>query len=570
MIRTMILFLMTLLFSTLPIHSINPMPPTSFHQGRHHLKQKQYTSALSSFLSAQQQQPTFAGSYIGEGMVHIKLGAIRKAATAFNRAATLDPNDSSAWHNAATSYNDLGAFKEAEHAYKRSLLLKMYKQLNQVSCTYQDRNGSMNHGWIISTTFFETNRNNVSILYLNDQEIEMETQIEMKTQIEMETQIETEIETMTTTTRIQTTQPFLAILSNIVLIDTLMVEKNACTIHTGRHSLLRTVPRNLGKQLSFPSKNAIIQFNETPVFSILQSTSPTNMYHWMCESMVRLILYLNYIKRNETTSIKIILIPKKRNEMIDATLSMLGIFTNKQFIVHRYQRDQTYHISTLEWIDWDYDYSIGGTFGPGSSEIKENNLNQIKIQWMSLSSSFNTSRPPTSVYYAPSFSLRLVSRQFQELLKLVPVVPTSHTISNPTLLWVSRRQAKTRHITNEKDIWNQMSATTSLSLSLPLTIHDGTSSFSDQIKMFQRAKVIIGPHGAGMTLIMFATSTASIMMFPLINEVGLDGYYHHIANAMQINFQTDSLLAMNRNLNMTFNQTQKDFIVEFVVDGVVK
>ena len=54
----------------------------------------------------------------------------------------------------------------------------------------------------------------------------------------METQIETQIETMTTTTRIQTTQPFLAILSNIVLIDTLMVEKNACTIHTGRHSLI--------------------------------------------------------------------------------------------------------------------------------------------------------------------------------------------------------------------------------------------------------------------------------------------------------------------------------------------
>ena len=34
--------------------------------------------------------------------------------------------------------------------------------------------------------------------------------------------------------------------------------------------------------------------------------------------------------------------------------------------------------------------------------------------------------------------------------------------------------------------------------------------------------------------------------------------------------EADSLLAMNRNLNMTFNQTQKDFIVEFVVDGVVK
>ena len=161
-----------------------------------------------------------------------------------------------------------------------------------------------------------------------------------------------------------------------------------------------------------------LRFNQhTPVFSIVQSTSPTNLYHWMCESMVRLILYLNHLTQNpNATATRTLLIPAHTgNAMINTTLSMLGVFTHKHVRVHRYRRDHTYHVATLEWVDWDDDPSVGS-----SPQMFADQYNHTRIQWQPWPS-FDASRPPTHVYYTPSFGLQLVACR---LLGMVDTMPT--------------------------------------------------------------------------------------------------------------------------------------------------
>jgi len=283
----------------------------------------------------------------------------------------------------------------------------------------------------------------------------------------------------------------------------------------------------------------------------------------MSESMVRLILYLNHLKQHPTTNAtRTLLIPAHTgNAMINTTLSLLGVFTHKHLRVHRYRRDRTYHVATLEWVDWDNDPSV-----ESSPRTVADQYNHTRIQWQPWPS-FDAPRPPTHVYYTPSFGVQLAARRLLAMVdRAVPTtgtVPTGATTGAPPplVLWASRRLAKTRHVVNEQTVWGELAR-----LGHRVHVHDGTGSLSDQIRWFNNAQIVVGPHGAGMTLIMFSKPTTAVMMFPLASEVvHHDGYYHHVASSVGIqHFVALPLFALNRNKNVTFNRTHVDGIVGFV------
>ncbi|MGV1869099.1 glycosyltransferase family 61 protein [Agrobacterium rosae] len=72
-------------------------------------------------------------------------------------------------------------------------------------------------------------------------------------------------------------------------------------------------------------------------------------------------------------------------------------------------------------------------------------------------------------------------------------------------IYVSRSKARARHILNEKEI-------------IPIldrfgfeTVHCEDLSFAEQVKIFSQASIIIGPHGAGLTNMMFMQCGAAVL-----------------------------------------------------------
>ncbi len=84
------------------------------------------------------------------------------------------------------------------------------------------------------------------------------------------------------------------------------------------------------------------------------------------------------------------------------------------------------------------------------------------------------------------------------------------TQSEPTLkLYIARDDAKTRKIRNEKFLKDQLEARGFQSI-IP-----GNLSHKDQVQLFNKAKIIVGTHGAGLTNLLFAQAGGKVIeIFP--------------------------------------------------------
>jgi tetratricopeptide (TPR) repeat protein len=572
---TLLWLLLLLLFSPLQCQqqtrvSSPPPPPYAFHQGRRSLKEGNYENALKFFHDAQVASPKFAGSYIGEGMVRIRMGLTREAANAFQQAVVVDSTDASAWHNAATAYTDLGESKKATLCYQKSVAIKMSKQVNGIQC----------------------GENNL-LVHSSTWTLAMRYDSQTKTALAVPSNVGVGDNAL-----ISFVTPFLITLDNVTIIDTLMIESNKCIIHLGRHGWLRTTPRGLHRALaslstsssssSHPSHHHphTIQFHEIPVFSLLQSTSSTNMYHWMAESVVRLVLWQHYRRQRVNKKI-ILLVPSSR--LVNATLELLGILQDHDITIHHHQSGNVYDIRILEWVDWEaqegekeeHEQQEGSKAGDNDKvhedEVEQEETSSTLVNGSQRNQGVNIvawppmpsrPRPPTHIYYAPYSGLRMVRKtilqaSLMNMNQHAKMVSSSRYQYDPSsLLWVSRKNAKTRHILNEKIIWDRQQK----KHATIVVVHDGTSTLAKQLQLFHEAGIIVGPHGAGMTLIMFARHTTPVLMFPLVSElVHNDGYYHHIAASNgKMTLQTPSMLSMERNKNMTLNKTQVDVVMGFL------
>ena len=92
------------------------------------------------------------------------------------------------------------------------------------------------------------------------------------------------------------------------------------------------------------------------------------------------------------------------------------------------------------------------------------------------------------------------------------------------LLYVTRRDARSRRIVNEEQIVKLLRR-----LGFEI-VCPGELSFSEQIRLFAQARVIIGPHGAGLTNTVFAPQNATLIeLFPE-NYININGCYWALAN----------------------------------------
>lgn len=199
-----------------------------------------------------------------------------------------------------------------------------------------------------------------------------------------------------------------------------------------------------------------------------------NYYHWMVDILPRLSLLEQF---EQLQRIPLIL-PKKLKAYQKESLQLAGVSPERMVCLERgyYQVDKLYFPSYLSMIG---------------------NTSKHAISW---------------------------------LRKRFLAQDTAQESSSKGYLYISRSDASIRRVINEDKIIEFLSSIGFEIITL------GKMPFVEQIKTFSSAKVVIAPHGAGLTNIIFAPpNTTVIEMFPETkNQV--DGCYWTIADTCGYNY----------------------------------
>lgn len=86
-------------------------------------------------------------------------------------------------------------------------------------------------------------------------------------------------------------------------------------------------------------------------------------------------------------------------------------------------------------------------------------------------------------------------------------------------LYVNRRDARKRRLLNESEVWPLFAAKGFESVSA------ANLSFREQAALFSEAEAIAGPHGAGLSHILFAPGVKTLEIFPLEKAFDIDYFY---------------------------------------------
>jgi len=89
--------------------------------------------------------------------------------------------------------------------------------------------------------------------------------------------------------------------------------------------------------------------------------------------------------------------------------------------------------------------------------------------------------------------------------------------------------------------------------------HLETMTFVEQIQLFRSAKLIIGPHGAGLAWILFCNPAAKIV--EIANTLDKQGHYRNICNHLKLSYTQYSEVEWDSN-NMIFDPYKFNFFLE--------
>lgn len=115
------------------------------------------------------------------------------------------------------------------------------------------------------------------------------------------------------------------------------------------------------------------------------------------------------------------------------------------------------------------------------------------------------------------------------LRELVRALPRSEGNPKAEKIYVSREKARRRRVTNEGELRIALEARGFRSVVLE------DLSWAEQITVFQHAKIIVAPHGAGLANLAFCAPGARVVEF--FNRAFVDGYFWRLAAVQQLDYQ---------------------------------
>lgn len=219
----------------------------------------------------------------------------------------------------------------------------------------------------------------------------------------------------------------------------------------------------LSGQLPFETRfqNADIPGYDEPVF-LLTGPWSTEYYHWITDYLIQVFAIEAY--RERVGRDPLVLIPSNPPAWIRDSLSFAGIN----------------HDRTLEWAGGRTSFSsvaVGGS----------------RYHTMSARES-----------HAPS---PMTMAQLGDRIRVAVPEAKTDVADQAKRLYVSRADATDRRVRNEGALMEILDDY-GFERIIP-----GEKSFAEQVRLFSEAEIVLGPHGAGLTNIIFATETVLIELF---------------------------------------------------------
>jgi len=270
---------------------------------------------------------------------------------------------------------------------------------------------------------------------------------------------------------------------------------------------------NMGKSTEIPrdykgTANETIKI-DGPVVSLLHP-SIGNYYHWTAESATRLLLSMDYyFGENGVAPNARLLFPAKVDSAFPwEFMKTLGIKPEQEPMVYQPASNRRYKFKTLHRIDW--------------VQVDTEDPDQHDL-WSD---------------YLPSrhglFKLRQRIREHQQQRR----ESGTHTNSDaPKVVYVSR--SGVRAVNNENILVNYLEKL----LGDKFLMHDGRlhqrfggagTTLQTQFDMYESADIILGPHGAGLTNMVFAQDNVSVVEFPMAPQA--NRCFGYIAATFQIDY----------------------------------
>ncbi|SDM93073.1 Protein of unknown function [Halogranum gelatinilyticum] len=225
-------------------------------------------------------------------------------------------------------------------------------------------------------------------------------------------------------------------------------------------------------------------------------------YHWTTETLTRLISIKKYIEHTNT-NLKLIVGPNLTRFQED-TLSLLG-FANDQII--------RYNVSSMKVNRLIVPSNRRG-FDPGD---------------------------PAPVDY------RYLRHQMREI---VDVESEGHS----SRVYISRQDAPTRQVTNEKEVITMLK---SYGFEL-VTLSE--NNVQENIRIFSKADVVVAPHGAGLTDIIYSNSLSVI---ELLKEDDCSAAYYTLSKSLSHDYY--SLLCDSDGKNLSVDVAKLEKLVNEVI-----
>lgn len=169
-------------------------------------------------------------------------------------------------------------------------------------------------------------------------------------------------------------------------------------------------------------------------------------------------------------------------------------------VYHNHSHWLTAHLPKLIWLR-NHNLLDKVILPPNRSEAMDESLNMLGLKPDDFLI-YNENQP----IFVKQLTVMQTDRFRPELLRLVPAAYGVDEVGAPyKRIFISRAKASRRKLINEEDIW---------SLLEPYgfqRVFMEELTFREQVKLMQETSVLIAPHGAGMTNMMFCPSGAQIV-----------------------------------------------------------
>eukprot|EP00049_Salpingoeca_infusionum_P016385 m.334329 g.334329 ORF g.334329 m.334329 type:complete len:657 (+) comp16070_c1_seq3:973-2943(+) len=268
-----------------------------------------------------------------------------------------------------------------------------------------------------------------------------------------------------------------------------------CVFHTGSQTWNFEVQELAGN-------TTYLQTVEMPgaFVSALPLKNYNNYYHWVLESMIRVLYIEEYVLDVPGNEHYKLIVPSRSIKHVDGFLKLLHI-EPERMVEFQMLPNQRWHLPDgVKLVDWTAPKS--DKFGSLMSD-------------------------PWSSFYPPRQGLQKLRKRLQDsLLEYDP----DYADRPKHLVFISRSQSEAvRSISNEPALLAKVRA---VAHPLEVVVHTGKEPIHEQLMMFVNAKVVLGAHGAGLSNVIMCNPRTPVILLPMQPHV--DHTFGHLFSALDL------------------------------------